>query len=274
MDEPFPTSEPGAEVPARRAGAPSGRMAERARSRPIALGVAAVMVALIVLEVLPRGATPSSAAGGSVAATTSSAPRPRALNPAWPKRVTLITDSVGLGAIDELRTAMHGWKVQLMGRPALMVHVLDAELRKAPPKLPPVVVVGLGYNSLWQKNRADYAHWAAYFDLTVSRFLATLHRAGARKVVWVTLRTPSLSVVPASADWQYRDYAWYFPYVNEQLHRLARLHRRTMVLADWASVSNRPGLTYDAIHLDPAGATLYARVVRKAVLTEQVPSAT
>lgn len=65
--------------------------------------------------------------------------------------------------------------------------------------------------------------------------------------------------------WQYRAYAWYFPYVNEQLRILDRRYPQ-LVLADWSAVSDRPGITYDAIHLDTTGQALYAKTVWHAIL--------
>jgi hypothetical protein len=41
-----------------------------------------------------------------------------------------------------------------------------------------------------------------------------------------------------------------------------------VVLADWTAVSNRPGLTYDSIHLNPTGGALMARTIRRAIRAE------
>ena len=35
-----------------------------------------------------------------------------------------------------------------------------------------------------------------------------------------------------------------------------------VLLADWAAISNRPGITYDSIHLNPDGARLMTNLVR------------
>jgi len=178
--------------------------------------------------------------------------------------VTLLTDSVGLGAADALRAALPGWHVEVLGKPALMVK------QAVPLYLPPgrrvgsVVVVGLGYNSLWQDNRANFAAWAREFDREADRLIADLRARGAKRIVWITLRQPSLQVVTANGRWQYDHYAWFFPYVNERLRVLAN-RQRGVILADWAAVSNRPGLTYDLIHLDTAGAQLMAHVIAQRV---------
>src|SRR5215813_5106270 len=46
------------------------------------------------------------------------------LNPAWPKTLTLMTDSVTLGDVDALKAALPGWSVDVLGKPALMVKQL------------------------------------------------------------------------------------------------------------------------------------------------------
>ena len=66
----------------------------------------------------------------------------------------------------------------------------------------------------------------------------------------MTLRQPTPRTVPPHAVGELGQYSWYFPYVNERLRRLDR-RRDDLVLADWARASDRPGLTYDTIHLNP-----------------------
>ncbi len=55
-------------------------------------------------------------------------------------------------------------------------------------------------------------------------------------------------------------YSWYFPYVNERLRALVPRHPE-VTLADWSSASQHNGLTYDSIHLNPAGARLMTSVI-------------
>jgi lysophospholipase L1-like esterase len=150
-----------------------------------------------------------------------------------------------------------------------MIRVAERELRARRRRVAPVVVIGLGYNSLWERRRRRYRHWAARFDGEAHRLLRTLRRLGARQFVWVTLREPTRRTVPPGSRGELRQYSWYFPYVNERLHRLDR-RRRDLVLADWAAVSKRRGLTYDTIHLNPKGARLMARTVRNAIRDEAV----
>ncbi|HLK38943.1 MAG TPA: acyltransferase, partial [Polyangiaceae bacterium] len=53
-----------------------------------------------------------------------------ALDPAWPKTLTLLTDSVTLGVKTALPAAMPGWRVDVIGRPALMVKQAVPEFLK------------------------------------------------------------------------------------------------------------------------------------------------
>ena len=67
---------------------------------------------------------------------------------------------------------------------------------------------------------------------------------------------------------QFDSFAWYFPWVNQRLQALDR-ERTDVALAYWTRLGDRRAITYDAIHLDPDGAALYARMVRHAILTER-----
>ena len=141
-----------------------------------------------------------------------------------------------------------------------MIGVAAGELRARGLRVGRLVIVGLGYNSLWERGRRRYRVWAKRFDGEARSLLRTLHRLGARQVVWVTLRQPTPRTVPPHAVGELGQYSWYFPYVNERLRRLDR-RRDDLVLADWARASDRPGLTYDTIHLNPNGASLMAKTI-------------
>jgi hypothetical protein len=196
-----------------------------------------------------------------------SSPRAEACGvPAWrtAKRATVLVDSVLLGAVRSVRGNLAGWRVDVTGRPAIMIRILADELGASGARVAPLVIVGVGYNSLWQRGRAGYARWAAEFDRQAIRLLQTLRSRGAEQFVWVTLRTAARSRIPAGARWQHARYAWYFPYVNERLRRLDG-RRSDVVLADWAAVSNRSDITYDAFHVNPTGAKLMARTIRRAI---------
>ena len=71
-------------------------------------------------------------------------------------------------------------------------------------------------------------------------------------------------VVPPAGREQYRQFVWFFPYVNERIRALPARHA-DVVLADWTAVSNEPGLTYDAFHLTARGVDLMASVLEPAI---------
>jgi hypothetical protein len=183
------------------------------------------------------------------------------------RRATLLVDSVLLSAYDGVRAAMPCWRLAERGRPALMIRIAEAELRAAGRRVAPVVVVGLGYNSLWERDRRNYRRWAGRFDAEAKRLIATLERLGARQIVWVKLREPRPSTVPAHAVGELRQYSWYFPYVNARLKRIARA-RRDVVLANWTRAADRPGVTYDSIHCNAVGARLMGRTIKRTINDE------
>ena len=182
--------------------------------------------------------------------------------PAWlrPRRATVLMDSVLLSGVSAIRARRPCWRLQMLGRPALMIRLAERDLRERGAGVARLVVIGIGYNSLWERGRRRYSLWAERFDSEARGLLRTLRRLGARQVVWVTLREPTLQTVPPSARDELGQYSWYFPYVNERLRRLDR-RRDDLVLSDWARASDRPGLTYDSIHLNSTGARLMAATI-------------
>ena len=148
-----------------------------------------------------------------------------------------------------------------------MVGAAEEELRGLGRPVAPLVIVGLGYNSLWERRRRRHRHWAARFDQEAKRLLRTLHQLGARQIVWVTLRQPTARTVPPHARGELGQYSWYFPYVNGRLRYLDR-RREDLALANWKAASDRPGLTYDSIHLNAAGAALMGRTIWRSVAKE------
>ena len=189
-------------------------------------------------------------------------PVERASLPSWllPRRATVLVDSVLLGGVSALRARRPCWRARVYGRPALMIRFAADELRERANPVARLAVVGLGYNSLWERGRRRYRVWARRFDREARELIRALRRRGARQVVWVTLREPTRRTVPPQSRDELGQYSWYFPYVNERLRRLDR-RRDDLVLADWAKASDRPGLTYDSIHLNTKGAALMARTI-------------
>jgi hypothetical protein len=249
---------------------PEQRDRLRRISAPIVIGLLGLMLIFALRAGRSQDLAPSDRAFGSAGASTQplhAGRSPVALPPRWPQRLTLYTDSVGLGAVTAIRDTMPDWRIKVLGRPALKVDVAAAELADSGDPVDRVVVVALGYNSLWEPGREDFEYWSRLFDQNAAKLLRALRAAGARKIVWVTLRDAPRSSIPTDALEQNRSFAWYFPWVNERLRALDD-ERSEVVLADWSTVGDRRNLTYDAIHLDPDGALRYARMVERSVLDE------
>jgi len=214
-----------------------------------------------------KGALTSEPPPTSAAAATN----PPTLAPSTSHTMTMLTDSVALGAQDALTARIPDWQVEVVGRPALMIHQATDDLLSNR-TVGSVVVVALGYNSLWEKDRARYDAWAEKFDGEADALIADLQERGAQRVVWVTLRELTPELVAPGDEGQYAQYAWYFPYVNERIRLLPDRHPR-VVVADWAEAGGRPGLTYDIIHLNPDGADLMSDVITSAAgIAATVPS--
>ena len=174
------------------------------------------------------------------------------------KRLMLVTDSVGLGT----RGVLEGffppdWDVSIVGKPAVFVRDLPGgyiqpNLYRAGDH----VVIAAGYN---------YPFWdPVRFDRAIDATIATLTRAGVKNIYWVTLREVKPQYITAAAWRQVQPYYWYFPTVNEHLERALARHPG-LTLIDWAAVADRPGITYDAIHLNRPGAELYSTLISRAV---------
>ncbi len=208
---------------------------------------------------------PAGAGAAAGAAALADAPAPTTTADLQALTITVLGDSVLLGAKDSITAEFEasGYVVDYRARPALMLHQSNNELVAANTPVGATVIVGLGHNSLWERDRANYDRWAAKFDREADALISTLESLGASKIVWVTLREPSESVIPPEGRKQYQAYVWYFPYVNERLRLLAQRHP-DLVLADWAAVSNQSGLTYDAMHLTSSGIRLMIDTIRGA----------
>jgi hypothetical protein len=196
------------------------------------------------------------------------------LDASWPKRLVVVTDSVLLGATPTLVKSLSDWQVTIVGRSALMMRDAVAALRQQPGAAAPVIVVGLGHNSVWEKDRKNFARWSATFDKSAEDLLALLRQRGAQKIVWLTLRECALDLLPKTGDSlaQYREWCWWFPYVNERLRAIKPQHP-DMALADWTTVSRRPGVTYDSIHVNVPGAQLMTALIRVAIGIDAPPAA-
>jgi formylglycine-generating enzyme required for sulfatase activity len=256
----------------RRPPASIGKPSRPAKSKKTAKPVTAPTVATPNPAAGPKPATPEKSASPTAMEAPPSDPALAgiALDPSWPKQLYVIGDSVMLGAKPYLTRAFPDWQVTFAGRPSLTVHKAIAELPAGP--LGPVALVALGYNSNWQKDRQNFQIWSDRFDKDVEDMLAALKQRGVRKVVWVLLRELTPDLMPESGA-AISQPIWSFPYVNERL-RAAKLRHPDLALADWVTAARQPGITYDAIHLNPRGGELMVNVVRVAVGLDPLPSKT
>ncbi len=200
------------------------------------------------------------------------APHPEVVDA--PHRVFMMTDSVGLGIRGVLQATLPEYQVVIDGFPALMVDQLEDRMLKPrvasnSADLGDTVIVAGGYN---------YPYWdPAGFDRDIDSMIATLRAGGVKNIIWVTLREVRREYVSTSAWNQIQKYSFYFPRVNQHLRDALDRHP-DLVLADWAAIGDQPGLTYDAIHLNPTGAQLYsdmlAAIVRSSAKLREAGSTT
>ena len=246
------------------------RRYRRRRATALAVVVVGLVAAGALLAGFVFGGTPGNAAGpGGTSTVCEPTEPPTTVKPRWwtARRQTVLVDSVLLGGTVAMRERFRRWQVEIVGEPAIMLPAMEERIAARSRPVARLVVIGIGYNSLWERGRRNYARWARKFDTEAKELLATLRSKGARQFVWVTLREARRAVIPPAALAQHNRYAWYFPYVNERLRRLDR-QRDDLVVAPWDEVSNRRHLTYDAIHLNPEGAALMALTIQQTIQAE------
>jgi len=178
------------------------------------------------------------------------------------QRVVMFADSVGLGARSALPKAFPSdWDVHVDGKPAQFIEKLESNFVKPQLAFNPDwfgdhVVIAAGYN---------YPFWdPARFDRSIDSIINTLTAADVKHVYWVTLREIDPQYISGSAWRQVQPYYWYFPTVNAHLEAALERHPN-LTLIDWSAAANRPGITYDAIHLNTEGAALYSDLIRQGV---------
>ncbi|MGH9134239.1 MAG: hypothetical protein ACRDZZ_09910, partial [Ilumatobacteraceae bacterium] len=215
-------------------------------------------VTLIVTAAVTATAT-LAAVGGS--ATAEPAPERAEVPEIAPpdRRVYMVADSVGLGARGALPDAFPAdWQVVLDGTPALFVEQLESKYVRAAPDylIGDYGVVAGGYN---------YPYWdPERFDRSIDSIVRAFEERGVEHVFWVTLREVKPEYITPGAWSQVQPYYWYFPTVNDHLEQAVERHPN-LTLIDWAAVADRPGITYDAIHLNTTGSALYSSLIRAAI---------
>jgi hypothetical protein len=184
-------------------------------------------------------------------------PSEAATEPRHPGRLFVIADSVLLGNKDGFNASFADWDgINVRGFPGIFTEK-GAEIAGIyADEVDDVAIVGLGYN---------YPYWdPPRFDRSIDLTMKTLTDAGAKHVVWVTMREVRQDEIgPASWD-LIKVIAPYYPEANGHL-RDAQKRWPQLVIADWAAMAHQRNITYDAIHLNTRGQMLMGALIRDTV---------
>jgi peptidoglycan/LPS O-acetylase OafA/YrhL len=220
---------------------------------------------VLPVTTLPATTVPGLTTTITAATTTTTLPPTATLAPPAPAgaTITVLADSVLMGAEDQLTTelAADGYQVDFRKQTAWQLDNAYRDLTGDGRPVGEVVVIGIGHDARWERDRANYDEYAQTFDEEADELLAGLRSLGAKRFVWVTLNESDRSNVPEFGLEMYEQYNWYFPYVNERLRLLSQRHP-DVILADWTAVSNTEGLMYDAMHLTGDGIRLMIDTIR------------
>ncbi len=182
----------------------------------------------------------AASVGLSHPATAARAPAPR---------LFLVADSVALGAAPAIRAAFAGWDVAIQGHQGIFTDDAAEVVWANRAEVAPIAVVATGYN---------YPVWnPALFDGWIDQMMRRLVDAGAQHVFWLTLREPPLGDHDIVSVWEKSGIANHYPQANEQL-RAATDRWPQLAMADWNGASRGPGLTWDGLHVTPAGGAVMA----------------
>jgi hypothetical protein len=192
-----------------------------------------------------------------IVSTGSARPVAAATDSRHPGRLFVIADSVLLGNKDGFNAAFADWDgINVRGFPGIFTEK-GAEIAGIyADEVDDVAVVGLGYN---------YPYWdPPRFDRSIDLTMKTLTDAGAKHVVWVTMREVRQDEI-GPASWELiKVIAPYYPEANGHL-RDAQKRWPQLVIADWAAMAHQRNITYDAIHLTLRGQMLMGALIRDTV---------
>jgi len=177
-------------------------------------------------------------------------------------RLFMISDSVGLGAIPQMKAAFGPtWQVTVAGKPGLFTEQLVSYVNSQPLSVfGDSAVVATGYNyPYWDRPR---------FDRSIDLMVNALKAKGVKRIFWVTIREvkPAYYKYWNSLTAPYKTLYLAYPGANNQLRTALDRHKELSIV-DWAAVADQHGITYDAIHLNPVGATRYSALTKATVIT-------
>ena len=209
--------------------------------------MAVVLVAVVLAALLPLAVVAPARAAPAVASS---------------KRVFMVADSVGLGAKLAMPAAFPAdWAVTVTGKPALFVEQMVTSYVNPMPAAAfgDYAIVAGGYN---------YPYWdPARFDRSIDQMVNALVAKGVKHVFWVTLREvkPQYYTAWNSLAGNYKLLYSLYPFANSRIRAALDRHPQ-MAIIDWAATADQFGLTYDAIHLNNAGAALYSGIAAGSIL--------
>jgi hypothetical protein len=196
----------------------------------------------------------STLVAGAVSSASANASPPRTASITASHRVFMVSDSVGLGAVSAMKAAFPaGWQVTVTGKPAQFVEQLVSRY------VVPELVKG-AYGNAIVAGGYNYPYWdPPRFARSVDLMVDTLVARGVQHVFWMTMREvkPEYFAGWAGLGENYKTLYRDYPTANGIL-RAALARHSQLSLIDWASASDQVGLTYDAIHLNTAGAKRYS----------------
>jgi hypothetical protein len=198
----------------------------------------------------------------AVVAPVDATPAPAVPAVASSKRVFMVSDSVGLGAKSAMPAAFPAdWEVTVTGKPAQFVEQLVTKYVDPLPAsaFGDYAIVAGGYN---------YPYWdPARFDRSIDLMVNALVAKGVKHVFWVTMREvkPQFYASWNSLAANYKLLYSLYPFANSRIRGALDRHPE-MSIIDWAATADQFGLTYDAIHLNNAGAALYSGIAAGSIL--------
>ncbi|MGB8859984.1 MAG: hypothetical protein WCC60_12045 [Ilumatobacteraceae bacterium] len=207
------------------------------------------------------GSTSAGAAAEGAHRAESTAHRPAAPAAVPARKVFMVSDSVGLGAATAMQRAFPSdWEVTVTGKPAQFVEQLvDRYVNPMPASaFGDFAIVAGGYN---------YTYWdVPRFDRAIDYMVDSLVAKGVKQVFWYTLREvkPQFYSGWNSLAGNYKLLYSLYPIANSRLRAALDRHPQLSII-DWAATTDQTGLTYDAIHLNPTGAGLYAGLAAGAI---------
>lgn len=177
-------------------------------------------------------------------------------------RLFMVSDSVGLGAIPQMKAAFGPtWQVTVTGKPGLFTESLVNYVNSTPlSAFGDSAIVATGYN---------YPYWdPPRFDRSIDLMVNALKAKGVQRIFWVTMREvkPQYYRYWSGLTAPYRTLYLAYPGANNQIRRALDRHKELSVV-DWASIADQHGITSDAIHLNLVGAAKYAALAKAMVLT-------